>query len=83
LASVDNKTASKIIKEIRDNKNKTILMISHQLSVAATCDRVLVMDKGKIIQEGVHKDLIGKDGLYKNLWERELAVKNFEDNLNK
>ena len=83
LASVDNKTASKIIKEIRDNKNKTILMISHQLSVAATCDRVLVMDKGKIIQEGVHKDLIEKDGLYKNLWERELAVKHFEDNLNK
>ena len=83
LASVDNKTASKIIKEIRDNKNKTILMISHQLSVAAICDRVLVMDKGKIIQEGVHKDLIKKDGLYKNLWVRELAVKNFEDNLKK
>ncbi len=83
LASVDNKTASKIIKEIRDNKNKTILMISHQLSVAATCDRVLVMDKGKIVQEGVHKDLIEKDGLYKKLWVRELAVRNLEDNLNK
>ena len=83
LASVDNKTASKIIKEIRDKNEKTILMISHQLSVAATCDRVLVMDNGKIIQEGVHKDLIEKEGLYKNLWERELAVKNLEDNLNK
>ncbi len=83
MASVDNKTASNIIKEIRDNKNKTILMISHQLSVAATCDRVLVMDKGKIIQEGVHKELIKKQGLYKKLWERELAVKNLEDNLNK
>ena len=83
LASVDNKTASNIIKEIRDNKNKnkTILMISHQLSVAATCDRVLVMDKGRIIQEGVHKELIDKEGLYKNLWERELAVKNLENNL--
>jgi len=83
LASVDNKTASKIIKEIRENQNKTILMISHQLSVAATCDRVLVMDKGKIIQQGIHKELIEKNGLYKNLWERELAVKNLEDNLNK
>jgi len=83
LASVDNKTASKIIKEIRGNKNKTILMISHQLSVAATCDRILVMDKGRIIQEGVHKELIEKEGLYKNLWERELAVKNLEDNINK
>ena len=78
LASVDNKTASKIIKEIKNDESKTILMISHQLSVAATCDRVLVMDRGKIIQEGVHNELIEKDGLYKNLWERELAVKNLE-----
>ena len=78
LASVDNKTAAIIIDEMRDNKNKTILMISHQLSVAATCDRVLVMDKGKIVQEGVHKDLITKKGLYKKLWERELATNNIE-----
>ena len=78
LASVDNKTAAIIIDEMRDNKNKTILMISHQLSVAATCDRVLVMDKGKIVQEGVHKDLITKKGLYKKLWERELATNRIE-----
>ena len=50
-------------------------MISHQLSVAATCDRVLVMDKGKIVQEGNHKDLVQEKGLYKQLWERELAIK--------
>ena len=79
LASVDNKTASIIIKEIRKNNKKTILMISHQLSVAATCDRVLVMDKGKIRQEGVHKDLIKIDGLYKTLWERELAVNKLQN----
>ena len=78
LASVDNKTASKIIDEMRENKNKTILMISHQLSVAAICDRVLVIDKGKIVQEGIHKDLILKKGLYKNLWERELATNGLE-----
>ena len=74
LASVDNKTASKIIEEMRENKSKTILMISHQLSVAATCDRVLVMDKGEIVQEGVHKNLITTNGLYKKLWEREIAT---------
>jgi len=78
LASVDNKTASIIIKEIRKNESKTILMISHQLSVAATCDRVLVMDKGKIVQEGNHKDLLKVKGLYKKLWERELAVSKLE-----
>ena len=74
LASVDNKTAARIIDAIRERKNKTILMISHQLSIAATCDRVLVMYKGELVQEGKHKDLIKQQGLYKNLWERELAT---------
>ncbi len=74
LASVDNKTASIIIEEMRRSNKKTIIMISHQLSVAATCDRVLVMDKGEIVQEGVHKKLVTENGIYKNLWERELAT---------
>ena len=74
LASVDNKTASKIIDEIRSKNNKTIIMISHQLSVAASCAKVLVMSKGEIIQEGTHKQLVVRDGLYKKLWERELAT---------
>ena len=78
LASVDNKTASLIIEEMRANRTKTIIMISHQLSVAATCDRVLVMDKGLIVQEGIHEDLIKQKGLYKNLWERELATSKIE-----
>ena len=68
LASVDNKTAAKIIEEMRERNNKTILMISHQLSVAATCDRVFVMEKGEILQEGKHKDLIKEKGLYKQLF---------------
>ena len=58
-----------------DRSHKTIIMISHQLSVAATCDRVLVMDKGEIVQEGSHKDLVKMNGLYKQLWERELATR--------
>ena len=59
---------------MRERNNKTILMISHQLSVAATCDRILVMDKGAIVQEGIHKDLVKEKGLYKQLWEREIAT---------
>jgi len=60
---------------MNDRSNKTIIMISHQLSVAATCDRVLVMDKGEIVQEGTHKDLVEVSGLYKQLWDRELATR--------
>jgi len=63
LASVDNKTAARIIDEMSNRSNKTIIMISHQLSVAAICDRVLVMDKGEIVQEGAQKDLVKKNGL--------------------
>ena len=55
---------------MRERSNKTILMISHQLSVAATCDRVLVMDNGEIVQEGNHKDLVKENGLYKTLGKR-------------
>ena len=73
LASVDNKTASAILQTIKNQYSKTVLMISHQLSAAAACDRILVMNDGKIIQEGTHQFLIKKVGLYKSMWEREKA----------
>ncbi len=73
LASVDNKTASAILQTIKNQYSKTVLMISHQLSAAAACDRILVMNDGKIVQEGTHQFLIKEDGLYKSMWEREKA----------
>ena len=73
LASVDNKTASAILQTIKNQYSKTVIMISHQLSAAASCDRILVMDEGKIVQEGTHQALINKNGLYKSMWEREKA----------
>ena len=57
LASVDNKTASAILQTIKKQYSKTVLMISHQLSAAAACDRILVMNDGKIVQEGTHQFL--------------------------
>ena len=78
LASVDNKTASSILQSIKRQYNKTVLMISHQLSAAAACDRILVMNEGKIVQEGTHKFLIKKDGLYKSMWEREKAKEDLQ-----
>jgi ATP-binding cassette subfamily B protein len=73
LASVDNKTASAILQTIKNQYSKTVLMISHQLSAAAACDRILVMNDGKIVQEGTHQVLIKNEGLYKSMWEREKA----------
>ena len=74
LASVDNKTASAILSSIREQRDRTIVMISHQLSAAAACDRILVLESGRLVQQGTHTALIQKEGTYKRLWEREKAA---------
>ena len=74
LASVDNNTAAAILDSIRAQDGRTIVMISHQLSAAAACDRILVMDQGRLVQQGHHSDLIQQPGVYRRLWEREQAA---------
>ena len=73
LASVDNNTAAEILSSIRGQQDRTILMISHQLSAAAACDRILVLDEGRLVQEGHHNVLLEQPGTYRRLWEREQA----------
>ena len=73
LASVDNNTAAAILDSIRAQDDRTIVMISHQLSAAAACNRILVMENGRIVQQGHHKALIQQPGVYKRLWERQQA----------
>ena len=69
LSSVDNQTATQILSNLStERQKKTVIFISHQLSAAATADRILVMDRGEIIQSGTHQQLIETSGLYKNLW---------------
>ena len=71
LASVDNSTAAAILAEVRRQQRRTVLMISHQLSAAAACDRILVLDQGQLVQQGHHAELLNLDGTYRRLWERE------------
>ena len=78
LASVDNNTAAAILNSIRSQEGRTIVMISHQLSAAAACDRILVMDNGRIVQQGHHNALIATAGVYRRLWERQQAAEQLE-----
>ncbi|MEB3305097.1 MAG: ABC transporter ATP-binding protein [Cyanobacteriota bacterium] len=73
LASVDNRTAAAILRAVREQQQRTVVLISHQLSAAAACDRILVMEGGRLVQEGRHQDLLGVPGTYRRLWEREQA----------
>ena len=50
-------------------KNRTSLIIAHRLSTVQNADIILVMDKGKIIQQGSHKELIQEKGLYRKIYD--------------
>jgi ATP-binding cassette subfamily B multidrug efflux pump len=52
-------------------QGKTVLAIAHRLSTIATLDRLIVLDKGAIIEQGTHNELIAAGGLYADLWSRQ------------
>ncbi|MBE9032480.1 ABC transporter ATP-binding protein [filamentous cyanobacterium LEGE 11480] len=73
LSSVDNQTATKILQNLSTGtRRKTVIFISHQMSAAATADRIFVMDAGKVMQVGTHETLLQESGgLYEKLWNQQ------------
>lgn len=52
-------------------ENKTVIAIAHRLSTIAAMDRLIVLDGGRIVEEGSHQELLALGGLYANLWARQ------------
>lgn len=72
-SSVDTLTEAKIQSGIHEMiKGRTSIIIAHRLSTIKNCDRILVIKKGKIIEDGSHHDLMMKKGYYYNLYTRQL-----------
>ena len=66
MSAVDAQTEKNIINNIRDyRKSKTTIIISHRLSQVEHCDEIIVLDDGKIIERGTHKELLKLNGWYK------------------
>ena len=72
-SALDNETQDHIQKAINNlQKTKTILIIAHRLSTVINADRILIVDEGKIVGEGTHKQLLNNNDLYKKLYKTEL-----------
>jgi subfamily B ATP-binding cassette protein MsbA len=54
-------------------RNKTSIVIAHRLSTIRRADKIVVMERGKIIQTGTHKELLEKGGTYRRLYELQFA----------
>lgn len=81
LSAVDTETDAAIRRRLKKLENKaTTFIISHRLITLAEADMILVLDQGKIVQQGTHLELIEQEGLYKRVWaiqnslEEELAL---------
>ncbi|MHB0756455.1 ABC transporter ATP-binding protein [Polaribacter sp. M15] len=76
LSAVDTETEEKILSNLeRVSKDKTTFIISHRVSSAKNADKIIVLDNGKIAQQGTHNQLINQEGYYKSLYEQQLLEK--------
>ncbi|WP_130734196.1 ABC transporter ATP-binding protein [Flavobacterium sp. J27] len=76
LSAVDTETEEAILTNLMDFcKNKTTLLVSHRVSSAKNADFIIILEDGKIIQQGSHNQLINQQGYYKDLYNKQLSEK--------
>jgi len=72
ISAVDARTEAAILDTIqREAERRTILLITHRVAAAERCDRIVVLDRGRVLEEGTHDELIRKDGLYARFAEEQ------------
>ena len=75
-SSLDPKSEKVIIENLLEKRtSKTLIIISHRLSSISGADNILVMENGRLTQEGKHDRLMQENGLYKEMWERQKRYK--------
>jgi ATP-binding cassette subfamily B protein len=75
LSAVDTKTENAILGSLkRIMQHRTSIIISHRVSSAKLADRILVLDDGRIVEQGTHEELIDRNGTYRELYEKQLQT---------
>ena len=76
LSAVDTETEEQILNNLLEIcKNKTTIIVSHRISSAKNADKIIILEDGKIIQEGSHSQLLNQNGYYKDLYYKQLSEK--------
>ena len=76
LSAVDTETEEQILNNLLEiSNNKTTIIVSHRVSSAKNADLIIILDEGKIIQQGSHNQLVNRDGYYKDLYHKQLSEK--------
>lgn len=72
FSAVDTVTESKILQSMKDiMKNRTTIIIAHRLTSVKNCDEIIVLDEGRIVENGSHETLISMNGIYADMFERQ------------
>jgi len=72
LSSVDAETEQQILTGLKEMlKDKTCILVSHRISAVKNADQILVVDDGKIIEQGDHQSLLRKGGVYAELFHKQ------------
>jgi ATP-binding cassette subfamily B multidrug efflux pump len=72
LSAVDTDTEEEILKHLKSvSKDKTTIIVSHRISSIKHADKIIVFENGQIVQQGKHIDLVGVEGYYQELYEKQ------------
>ena len=76
LSAVDTETEETILNNLLEFcKNKTTIIVSHRVSSAKNADKIIILDEGKIIEQGTHNQLLNQNGYYATLYLKQLSEK--------